>query len=65
MMMHWILLVRYDLIDSSAVPVMLNCVFSLCSKMVWTMVSQAADRSSSTRQTISCLSMAHRMSDLI
>ena len=52
------------MIHSSAVPGMLNCVFSLCSKVVWSMVSKAAVRSSSTRQTISCLSMAYQMTDL-
>ena len=64
MMMHWFLLVRYELIHSTAVPVMLNCVFSLCSNMVWSMVSKAADGSSSTTETISCLSMVCRMSAL-
>ena len=58
----WHLPVRYDLSQSSAFPVTPNHYLSLLNRIVWSMVSNAAERSSKVKAVTLLLSIEDRMS---
>jgi len=60
---YWVRLVRYDWNHLRAVPPMPKLVCNLCSRMSWSTVSNAADRSNRTSAAKSPWSTAARMSD--
>jgi hypothetical protein len=59
--MRWQRPVKYDLIQLSAAPATPKSEYSLASKVLWSMVSKAALRSSETRTVGWLLSAAEYM----